>query len=97
MTTPTEPNNAAPDNAAPRHPSGYEAERGTVYVWKDGRRQFLANFDARIVSEEIHDDGSGTTTRFLVIGGTTAPSGPPPHRRGAASGVSSPARAPPPF
>lgn len=72
MTLPIEPNNAAPDNAAQRHPSGYEAERGTVYVWKDGRRQFLANFDARIVSEEIHDDGSGTTTRFLVIGGITS-------------------------
>jgi len=75
--------------ASQRRPNGYETEHGAVYIRKEGQRQFLANFDARILSEEIHDDGSGAPTRFLVIGGATSGGDRLPESRVSASEFSS--------
>lgn len=89
MTTSTQRNGTVPSDASQHRPNEYETEDGAVYVRKDGHRQFLANFDARILREEIHDDGSGTTTRFLVIGGAKSDGDRLPESRVSASEFSS--------
>ncbi len=66
---------------------GNDSEQVGPYVSSGGRvfkvsankgRVPLANFDARILREELHDDGSGLVTRFLVLGGVTASGNPLP-------------------
>lgn len=67
------------DEETEEHAGPYLARGGAVFLRVPPRRdgaewseQQIANFDARIVREEIHDDGSGEVQRRLCLEGASA-------------------------